>query len=922
MKLKNRLFVYGTGAFTMLGALGHSAYAQQAAAGASSAADDQNLETVIVTAERQAMRDSLIVKRNTDEISDNITTAEIGQLPDVTIAEELNRLPGVNMTRDRGNDSQASFRGLGPRLVLGLFNGREVASSEPSQDLRWEIYPSEVLSGAQVYKTQDASLIPGGIAATVDIRTISPLDYTGPSFSIRVGPTYNSEGKDLPDYSPYGYRGSAGYIGHINDSLAVSLVVSAQQEKNAFSDFRTWGWNTPFNSGGNTGDLNGAGTPDNTTYGLNTEVDGVTQDREAVAGAIGWRPSENLTVKLDALWSAYSINEQQYQAWYGNNILGNWDNSDSGTYNAAGNSYQIVNGSVVGATLNGAYPDYESEIAHYTEKHTLLATGLNAEWTSGKWDASADLSYSDAWRNNTWEAIYLSDLYPNNLEFNLLGQPSASTPGYNPALPSLQSVGGYRQNSGSNVGGTGEISGPEVTEDQLTALALNGSYAPDSTVFPALKFGARISERAKTHHENQWGLCPGTGSTTFTTFDDPNSQVCAAGTAGENGNPTISLANDGLGYFYAPGFTAPPLVYGNFNTLFPLVYPNSAMPAGSELLLSHTRVQEDSTEGFIRLDFKTTLAGLPLNGDIGARVAHYSTQSVGFKSIDGGSTYTPVSEGEDNTDFLPSLNATWHLDNDKLLRFGASVAIARPPLDALVTGYTLNPTGTPPTGGGGNPLLKPYRSDDIDLSYEWYFRPESLLAVAVYYKDMLNYIGASQSIQMINGTNYLITDENNTKGGEINGAELTFQTRFFFLPGVLRDFGFYGNYAYAQSNIHEDEPVPNPLPMVGLAKGTMEADLYYDKSGFEARFALKHHTAYTVAPTWVGTTLATESAETTVDASLAYNFASNWSIRLQGQNLTNERARFYNDNNSSDLSNNQGYQTYGAAYLMDVAVRF
>src|SRR4029077_6039601 len=98
-------------------------------------------------------------------------------------------LPGVNTTRDRGNASQASVRGLGPRLVLGLVNGGGVGPSEPSQELRVEIYPSEVLSGAEVYKTQDASLVSGGIAATVDIRTLSALDYHGPEFSFRAGPT-------------------------------------------------------------------------------------------------------------------------------------------------------------------------------------------------------------------------------------------------------------------------------------------------------------------------------------------------------------------------------------------------------------------------------------------------------------------------------------------------------------------------------------------------------------------------------------------------------------------------------------------------------------------------------------------------------------------------------------------------------------
>src|SRR5450631_1933939 len=378
VKSKKRLPACGTGALAIFSTFGLQAYAAE-----TPATKDSDLTEIVVTGVRQALKDSINTKKSSDLIGDNITTAEIGQLPDVTIAEELNRLPGVNTTRDRGNASQASVRGLGPRLVLGLVNGREVASSEPSQDLRWEIYPSEVLSGAQVDKTQRASLVPGGIAATVDIKTISPLEYKGPEFSFRAGPTYNEEGKDLPGYNPLGYRGSGGFIKHINDDFAVSLAASVQREKNGFPDFRTWGWNTPSTQGKNTGDLNGDGVPDNTTWGLNTEVKEVTQDRYAVAGGAGWRANDSLTIKADALWSQYEIKENQFQAWYGNNITGNWANGNAGVYNAPGSSYQIVNGSVVAATLNGAFPNYESEIARYNEKHTLVVGGLNADWKSG-----------------------------------------------------------------------------------------------------------------------------------------------------------------------------------------------------------------------------------------------------------------------------------------------------------------------------------------------------------------------------------------------------------------------------------------------------------------------------------------------------------------------------------------------------------
>jgi iron complex outermembrane recepter protein len=919
VKIRKGLPACGSGAWAIFSTISGQAYAD-----VTPKDDTGTLQEVVVTGEREALRDSLSVKKNSELIGDNISTADIGQLPDVTIAEELNRLPGVNTTRDRGNASQASIRGLGPRLVLGLVNGREVASSEPSQDLRWEIYPSEILSGAVVYKTQDASLVSGGIAATVDIRTLSPLDYKGPEYSLRAGPTYNDESKGLPNYNGVGYRGSGGVIKHINDDFAVSLVASVQREKNGFPDFRTFGWNTPDSAGkGNTGDLNGDGIPDNTTYGLNTEVKEVTQDRYALAGGAGWRAGEDLTIKADALWSQYHIKENQFQTWYGNNITGNWQNGNAALYNAPGNSYQTVNGSVVAADLNGAYPNYESEIARYNEKHTLIVAGLNAEWTPGEWDNQADLSYSDAWRQNTWQAIYLSDVYPPNLAFNVTdGQvPYGATPGFDPANPAIQTAGGFRSNSGSNVNSTGQQTGPEYTRDRLTALALSVGRKLDTPFLTGVKFGARVSDRDKTHHENNWGLCPGVGSTTFTVPGDQNSQVCPAGTAGTGGIPPLSLANAGLSEFNAPGFTAPPLVYANWNSLFPLVYPNSAAPAGSDEPLLRTEVTEKTYEGWFRVELKAALGDLPLTGDAGLRVAHVNTRSSGFQTTDG-MNFLPLSISNNYTDVLPSLNAVLHLTATQMLRFGASIAISRPPLDALITGFSLNTTGNPRTGGGGNPKLDPFKADQFDLSYEWYFHEESLLAIAPFYKDVKTYIGASQSPETIDGAQYIITSENNTKGGEIAGVEATIQSRFFFLPGFLQDFGLYANHAYVESNIHEAAPVSNPYPMVGLAKGTSELDLFYNKGGFESRVAAKHHTAFTVAPTWVATTLKQLAPETTLDASVSYTFSTMWTARLQGHNLTNERARFTTDNNPQDLANDGGYQVYGRSYLFDVGMRF
>jgi iron complex outermembrane receptor protein len=267
-----------------------------------------------------------------------------------------------------------------------------------------------------------------------------------------------------------------------------------------------------------------------------------------------------------------------------------------------------------------------------------------------------------------------------------------------------------------------------------------------------------------------------------------------------------------------------------------------------------------------------------------------------------------------------------HLTDNQRLRFGAAIAIARPPLDTLVTGYTLNrtvnSTGNPGSGGGGNPTLDPFKAYQIDFSYEWYFHDESMLAIAPYYKDVKTYIGAGLSSETIGGVPYNITSEQNTKGGEIGGVEVTLQTRLYFLPGFLQDFGVYANHAQVESNIHEAAPMGHPYPMVGLARGTSEFDLFYNKAGFESRLAVKHHTAFTVAPTWVGTTLKMLAPETTLDASVSYTFLKLWTVRLQGHNLTNERARFSADNNPQNLANDGGYQVYGRSYLFDVGVKF
>ncbi|MEI9994352.1 MAG: TonB-dependent receptor [Rhizomicrobium sp.] len=885
--------------------------------GAAFAEDPSTVETVIVSGVRSSLRDSIDMKKNSDLVTDNISSKDIGELPDITIAEELNRLPGLNTTLDRGNASQASVRGLGPRLVLGLVNGREVASSEPDQNVRWEIYPSEMVAGATVIKSQSASLLDGGIAATIDIKTLRPLDYEGPALSLRVGPEYNEEANAFPNYTPWGLRGSAAYITHLDDTLAIALAGSFQREQNGYDSFQGWGYNLA--NSGTAGDVTGDGVPDSTPWGAQSAVTEIQQDRMALSGVVQWRPSSSLEVTVDALYSAYAIHENQFQAWYGdNNNLGDYTypqnsawcgGADSWAYDCVGGTtgtppnLAIQNGVVSGGTLGGSYISVTNVIAKYTERHTLAVGGVNAKWTAGAWQVTADLSHSEAWRNNQWAAIE-AEVYPTSSVFNTGAgvvpswqtySDNAATVPYNPADVSSQFIQTYRP---------GQVTGPEHTMDNLSAAQLDVTRAFDGSGLTSFDFGLRYSGRKKSHTDNSWLECGGAGASTTD---------CSA-TSGFL-LPAADLSN-----FTVKDYNAPPMLYGNFDQLAAAAFTNFSdghftRPAGTDVLGEHWTVNENSFQAYVKAGYGFALGSVPVDGSVGVRVSNVSSTSTGY--LTDGTGYTPSTASKNYTDVLPSLNANFHLADDQIVRFGASIAVSRPPLDELRVGNSIS-TSPPYTGSEGNPLLNPYKADQVDLDYEWYFRPEALFVVAGYFKHLNSFIGYQTHAELINGNTYTIAQPVNGPGGDVAGLEVTLQTPFYFLPGILSDFGIYTNYSYVSSGVHEFAPVANPLEATGLARHTAEMDLWYSRDGLEARLAYKIHSPFTIIAGWNSQTLTRLQWERTLDASLSYQWNESIGFRFQARNLTNGVSRSYWDNNPSELAR---YDTFGRSYLFDISYR-
>lgn len=877
--------LFGAASALAVAAAGAGAVAQTADSSQAKPTDKSTLNEVVVTGVRASMRDAIAQKKVSANIVESISSKDIGVLPDVTIADELDRLPGINATRDRGNDSQAAVRGLGPRLVLGLVNGREVASSEPDRNVRWEIYPSEDVSGVTVYKSQSADLIAGGVAATIDIHTLRPLDYSGPKFVARIGPLYNDGGSSIPGYSPWGLRGSAEYVAKINDDLAVSIGGSYQQQKNGYVSFQGWGYNTPYT--GNPPTLNGVVT--NTPWGAQTEVDGLTETRSSISAATQWKPTNNLEVNFDVLYSDVSIDENQEQAWYGRS--GNWgdwagNNANSGDpYNSG--AFTVANGDVVSATI--PYGSVTNVIAHYTEDKTLFASGLNGVWTSDDWKLKADLSYSQAQRTNQWRSIE-TEAYPATTTFNTgAGVTPSVVTSSDPANPASQFAPNYLY---------GESDGPVHLDDALGAVQADASRSLHGSFFTGVDFGARYSDRIKGQNYYRWYECPG--------------QVQSNGSC-----PGIAIPASMLSEFTVKGLNVPSILNGNFAALANYVYGGYQQPASAFYQPNYWRVHEQDSEAYVKADFAHDVGAVPMTGNAGIRVVSVKTTSDGFGQVNGG-TYSPVSEGESYTEALPSLNLNFSLTDDTKLRFGAARVMSRPPLDELRAGRSLYNQTLPYTGSAGNPKLNPFMATQLDLSYEWYFHPESLFAVAAYYKDVDSNVGYRTDPVTINGVNYLITGPFNGKGGGMEGLEFTFQTPFYFVPH-LEHFGVYSNLALAGSDIKEFSPPTHPLPMVGLANTTAEFDLWYSQAGFDTRLGLKYHSPFTVIYGWDASQLTRLESETTLGFSASYQITKSLAVRFQANNLTDQVSRYYWNNDPQQLAR---YDRYGRSYLMDFTFKY
>jgi TonB-dependent receptor len=269
------------------------------------------------------------------------------------------------------------------------------------------------------------------------------------------------------------------------------------------------------------------------------------------------------------------------------------------------------------------------------------------------------------------------------------------------------------------------------------------------------------------------------------------------------------------------------------------------------------------------------------------------------------------------TDVLPSLNLRFLLQPDLQLRFAAGKAIVRPTF-AQMQGSTLltfDNTGTQPklgianngvVGYGGNPSLKPIRATQLDTSLEWYFDSSGSLTLAMFYKDIKDYIFAGQQLETFTSSgetvDFLVTRNLNGEKGKIQGFELAYQQFYDELPGVLSGLGLQANFTYLDSSGGKNSAINaldrdqtsgannEELPLEGLSKTSYNVAVLYEKYGVSARLAYNWRERYLLTtsaanidrPVWF-------DDYGQLDGSVFYSVTDSIKLGVQATNLTNTR---------------------------------
>ena len=811
------------------------------------------LDTVEVKGVRGSIASAIALKQGSTQITDSIVAEDVGKLPDNSVAAALQRVTGVQVARGAGEVNTVLVRGL-PDVVTTL-NGRNVFTTT-GRSMALADIPADLLQRVDVYKTSGAENIEGGIGGLIDVRLRRPFDFQDDwtlAGSARALYSRNS-GEAEPNGSLTANKLWNSDAGKFGVMASVSYQSQQYQESNTFDGIYTLKDN-PANP------AEQVYIPD-TIGSIYTLGD---RDRRSANLTLQWAPNENTELYFENFYVGYR-NDSQVNFWIPLPTLVNAGNVAGVTTKPGTNVAQSVTArDLFTLTSNQAYANSSD----------TYQSAIGGSWKGERLSLSTDLAYTYSKADNRSFILDTAFIAP-------LITMGFDNKGASDARVSNADGSAYDVADPSNYWLHQYYDAWSRQEGKDWSWKADGSFRLDAGALASLDFGFRASRReAKNVAADTGGRTNITGSTVF--VDDLPGLASTTPSNFLNGERSVSTSQwmvADRNYLLA-----------NAALIRSAMGYDAAAPAANPALYFND--QEDSYAAYLQARYATTVGGMGLDGAVGVRAVKLDAQLDGTQIVDGADT--PVSIDKRDTDLLPSFSANLSIREDLLLRASYGKSITRASFTALNPQLSLyQATATvPATGSGGNPNLDPVKSENLDLSLEWYFRPGSLLSAAAFHRRIDGYIQTYASDEVIDGVTYSVSRPRNTGSGTLKGVELAYTQFYDFLPGWLSGFGTQLNATFIDAQT--ESPSGEMQDLVNVSDRAYNAVLIYQKGAFSSRLAYNWRSEYALSYTASGDQPQSIYVAPTdsLDFAMNYDIDPSLTVSLEATNLLGQVTRNY-----------------------------
>ncbi|TXE09570.1 TonB-dependent receptor [Seonamhaeicola algicola] len=809
------------------------------------------LENVVINSYNNGQAKALNAQKNKQNITNVVSTDQIGKFPDANIGDAVKRIPGITMQVDQGEARNVIVRGLAPQLNSVTLNGSRIPSAEgDNRNIQMDLIPSDMIQLIEVNKAVTPDMDADALGGSVNLVTRT---------------------------SPNGFRAAATLgsgINFITDKRIVnaSFLIGDKSKNGKFGWMASASMN---DSDFGSDNIEAEWTDEFAYYDANTDEEvemevnpyaNVFEQRTYIVQRIRRSFSVNLDYAFNAnnkvyLKSMYNWRDDRENRYRLEHEILDAEDIEIGDFTITNNVPTMFPVEVKRQTKGGIDNDRNKNAR--LEDQRMQNYSLGGEHLFGKLEFDWMASYAKASeerlneRYMEYESKYIINNHVADSEFPL----------FTPA------------NSGDNVPSNFEFG--EITEEnQYTDekdFNVFANFKLPLNIFNSangfLKFGGRIKLKEKQRDNNFFEFEP------LSPFFDTLT-----------GLPLVDQTDKDYlaGSQYAAGFFADPEYLGQLNLNNEDAFEKSDVP--DEYLRANYNVEEKVYAAYAMTEQKLSDK---LNVMVGVRVESTKTEATGNQIEDEEDLVGTITDEKDYVHILPGVHFKYNVSDNTILRFAWTNTLARPNYADVVP--TVDVVNDDEEIFLGNPELSATESMNFDVMAEHYFKGVGILSGGAFYKDISDFIYVYQFEDAATG--YDAFQPQNGDDASILGAEVSFQRQLDFLPGFLKNLSLMANYTYLTSSAdgvrNEDGDERTDLDLPGTAPNMFNGSLAYNSKKLNIRLSANYSDAYIDE---IGGSAFEDrhyDEQFLLDFNASYAFNDNLRLYVDVNNITDQPLRYF-----------------------------